>query len=171
LSKLRIELLARRHAVEPFDCGRPPLNLYLQRHAFTNQAAGAGRTYVAVSGEEVVGYYTLAAGQVEYEAAPERVSKGLARQPIPVLLLARLAVGLGWQGRGVGGGLIKDVMVRAAAAADIAGIRALYVEAKDDAARHFYERLDFFASEEEPDHLYLLMKQVRASVAKRAPAP
>jgi predicted N-acetyltransferase YhbS len=108
---------------------------------------------------------------VEHDEAPQRVSKGLARHPIPVLLVARLAVARIWQGRGIGGGLIKDAMVRAVAAAEIAGIRAIYVEAKDDVARRFYERFDFIASEEEPNHLFLLMKQARVSVSKRAPAP
>lgn len=147
------------------------MNLYLRRHALANHAAGAGRTYVAIFGDEVVGYYTLSAGQVSHDEAPERISKGLAHHPIPVLLVARLAVALTWQGQGVGGGLIKDAMVRAVAAADIAGIRAIYVEAKDEAARRFYERFDFIASEDEPNHLFLLMKQARLSVAKRAPAP
>lgn len=171
MNSLRIEPLDRRHAVEAFDCGRTPLNVYLQRHALNNQTAGAGRTYVALSGDEVVGYYTLAVGQVEHGAAPERLAKGLPRHPIPVLLLARLGVARAWQNRGIGAGLLQDVMRRAVAVADIAGIRAVTVHAKDEAARSFYERLNFAASDDDPSHLYLLMKQVRSSVARTTPAP
>ena len=91
----------------------------------------------------MLAYYSLAAGAVEHADAPLRVGKGLARHPIPVMLLARLAVDLTWQGRGLGKALVKDALLRTAAAADIAGIRALLVHAKDDEARGWYEALEF----------------------------
>ena len=167
---LRIEKLQRGHAVESFDCSREALNRFLIRYAIQNQQAGASQTYVALSEAEVVGYYTLVVGQVEYDDAPERLTKGLARHPVPIMLLARLAVAVSWQGKGLGGGLLKDAMARTAQAADIAGIRAFAVHAKDDdEAKAFYERFDFVASPSDPYHLFRLMKDVRAILAVSRP--
>ena len=163
---LRIEKLQRSHAVESFDCGREALNRFFIRHALQNQQAGASQTYVALSELEVVGYYTLVVGQVEYDHSPERLIKGLARHPVPIMLLARLAVAASWQGKGLGAGLLKDAMVRTLQAADIAGIRAFAVHAKDDEAKAFYERFDFVASPSDPYHLFRLLKDVRAYLAK-----
>lgn len=161
---LRIEKLQRGHAVESFDCGSEALNRFLIRHALQNEQAGASRTYVALDDTEVAGYYTLVVGQVEHAAAPERLKKGLARHPVPIMLLARLAIATHWQGKGLGAGLLKDAMLRTLKAADIAGIRAFAVHAKDDAARAFYERFDFVASPSDPYHLFRLLKDIRAIV-------
>ena len=106
MSSLRIEKLQRSHAIDRFDCGRDALNRFLIRYALQNQQAEASQTYIALADEEVVGYYTLVVGQVEYDDAPERLIKGLAHHPVPIMLLARLAVGVSWQGRGVGAGLL-----------------------------------------------------------------
>jgi GNAT superfamily N-acetyltransferase len=157
----RIEKLRRDHAVDDFDSGREELNRFLIRYAFPNQQAGASQTYVGLSGNEVIGFYTLVVGQVAYEDAPERLTKGLARHPVPIMLLARLAVSTGWQGRGAGAGLLKDGMRRTLQAADIAGIRAFGVHAKDDEARTYYERFGFIASPSDPFHLFVLMKDLR----------
>jgi GNAT superfamily N-acetyltransferase len=162
---LRIEKLQRGHAVEGFDCGSEALNRFLIRHALQNEQAGASRTYVALDDTEIAGYYTLVVGQVEHVAAPERLKKGLARHPVPIMLLARLAIATRWQGKGLGSGLLKDAMLRTLEAADIAGIRAFAVHAKDDAARAFYERFDFVASPSDPYHLFRLLKDIRAIVA------
>ncbi|MEK7407498.1 MAG: GNAT family N-acetyltransferase [Acidobacteriota bacterium] len=159
---LRIEKLQRWHAVEGFDCGREALNRFLIRYALQNEQAGASRTYVALAGAEVVGYYTLVVGQVEYGGAPERLKKGLARHPVPIMLLARLAVATHRQGKGLGSWLLKDAMLRTLQAADIAGIRAFAVHAKDDEAKAFYERFDFSASPSDPHHLFRLLKDIRA---------
>jgi hypothetical protein len=86
--------LNRSHAIDRFDCGAASLNNFLKQYALTNQGSGGAQTYVAVTGEAVVGYYSLAAGEVAHEAAPTRVAKGMARHPIPVMLLARLATDL-----------------------------------------------------------------------------
>jgi GNAT superfamily N-acetyltransferase len=163
-TNLRIEKLTRIYRLDAFDCGSPPLNRFLQRHALTNQQAGAAQTYLALAGDEVIGFHALAVGQVEYADAPERLAKGLARHPIPIMLIARLAVATAWQGRGVGAGLLKDAMIRTLAAADIAGVRAVVAHAKDDAARRFYERFDFTASPSDPMHMMGLVKDVRAAV-------
>ena len=156
-----VEKLDATHDVDSFECGEEPLDRFLKRFALANQKADSARTYVACRGLTVIAYYSLAAGAVEHADAPLRVGKGLARHPIPVMLLARLAVDLTWQGRGLGKALVKDALLRTAAAADIAGIRALLVHAKDDEARGWYEALEFEPSPTDPYHLFLLMKDLR----------
>ena len=157
----RVEKLRGEHPLGTFDCGSEPLNRYLVRYALQNQHAGAAQTYVGLVGKSVIGFYTLAVGQVSREEAPERLIKGLARHPVPVMLLARLAVDRRWHGRGVGKALLKDAMLRTLQAADIAGIRALAVHAKDEQARSFYERFDFVPSLTDPMHLFVLLKDIR----------
>src|ERR1039458_6623053 len=157
----QIVKLRRDHGVDAFDCGREELNRYLQRYAWQNQQAGAAQTYVGLVGEAIVGYHTLAVGQVMLEDAPARLTKGLTRHPVPIMLLARLATDHRWQGQGVGKALLRDAMQRTLQAADIPGIRALAVHAKDDAARRFYEHFDFVPSPTDPLHLFVLLKDVR----------
>ena len=154
-----VERLDPRHDVEGFDCGTPALNTFLRRHALQSQAAHAARTYVACLDARVIGFHSLAVGQVAHEEAPDRMGKGLARHPIPVMILARLAVDRSWSGRGLGGALLKDALRRTAAAADIAGIRAVVVHAKDEEARRFYTHFGFAPFERRPFHLFLLTKQ------------
>jgi GNAT superfamily N-acetyltransferase len=158
----RIEKLQRAHIVENFDCGKEALNRFLIRYALQNQQAGASQTYIALSGDELIGYYTLVVGQVEYADAPERLTKGLARHPVPIMLLARLAIAQGWQGKGVG--LLKDAMLRTLQAAEIAGIRAFAVHARDAHARAFYERFDLIPSSADLYHLFILLTDVRAAL-------
>jgi GNAT superfamily N-acetyltransferase len=162
----QIEPLRRDHRVDDFDCGREALNRFLIRFALTNQQAGASRTYVALAGTTVIGYYSLVVGEVAHKDAPGRLSKGLARHPVPLMILARMAVGVGWQGRGMGAGLLKDAMCRTVQAADIAGIRAFAAHAKDDEARSFYEHFGFLPSPTDPLHLFILMKDIRGISGK-----
>lgn len=158
-----VQKLDASHEVDAFDCGKEPLDRFLQRHALVNQKAGSAQTYVVCRGEQrVAGYYSLAVGAVEHADAPGRVGKGLARHPIPVMLLARLAIDRAEQGKGLGKALLKDALLRTAQAADIAGIRTLLVHAKDDEARAWYEQFDFEPSPTDPYHLFLLMKDLRA---------
>lgn len=164
MTPLRIEKLHRNHAVDEFDCGREALNRFLARYALQNQQAGASQSYVALADEAVVGYYTLVVGQVEYAAAPARLSKGLARHPVPIMLLARLAISTSWHGKGLGSGLLKDAMQRTLQAADIAGIRAFAVHAKDEEARAFYEHFGFVSLPSDPYHLFRLLKDVRSGL-------
>ena len=161
----RIEKLQPHHAVEAFDCGQDALNRFLQKHALQNQHSGGSQTYVGLADGTVIGYYALAVGSAEQEHAPARVKKGLAKHAIPIMLLARLAVDLHWQKQGVGAGLLKDAVLRTLQAADIAGIRALVVHAKDEAARRFYERFDFLPSPTDPLHLFMLLKDVRKIIS------
>jgi GNAT superfamily N-acetyltransferase len=157
----RIEMLRRDHSVEAFDCRREDLNRFLIRYALTGQQAGSAQTYVALAGDEVIGYYSLVVGEVAYHDAPTRLSKGLARHPVPIMLLARLAVASTWQKRGTGAGLLKYAMRRTLQAADIAGIRAFVVHAKDNSARAFYEHYGFVPSPTDLLHLYVLIKDLR----------
>jgi GNAT superfamily N-acetyltransferase len=161
----RVEKLRPDHPIEGFDCGRDELNMYLLRYAWANQQAGAAQTYVGLVGDPVVGYYTLAVGQVTREEAPERLTKGLARHPVPIMLLARLAVDRRSQGQGAGKALLRDAMQRTVQAADIAGIRAFAVHAKDEEARRFYEKFDFIPSPADPLHLFVLLKDVRRIIS------
>ena len=159
-----IEKLARHHAVDEFDCGQPALNRFLTRYALTSQQANASQTYLGLADAAVVGFYTLVVSEVAYDDAPDRLTRGLARHPVPLLLLARLAVGTAWQGQGGGAGLLKDAMRRTVRAAGIVGIRALAAHAKDDAARAFYEHFGFIASPTDPLHLFILTKDLRSVV-------
>ncbi len=159
-----VEPLTGAHDTSEFDCGKAELTDWLRRHALANHQAGSARVFVVHRENRVVGYYALAAASVEHEEAPERIRRGLARHPIPVILLARLAVDRREQGKGLGAALLKDALIRTARAADEVGARAVLVHAKDDDARAFYERFDFEPSPTDPLHLFLLMKDLRKVV-------
>lgn len=161
-----IEKLRRDHSLDSFDCGQDDLNRFLKRQAWNNQQSHSAQTYVLARDLSVLGYYSLAAGSVRQEDATERVKKGLARHPIPVILLARLAVDASLQGKGVGPALLKDALLRAASAADTIGARALLVHAKDEKAKGFYEHFDFKPSPSDPYHLLLVMKDLLRIVGK-----
>lgn len=156
-----IQKLDRSHLVEHFDCGDDALNRYLIRFALNNQSAGSAQTYVAAADKRVIGYYSLAVGAVAHSSAPARMAKGLARHPVPVMLLARLAIDNAVKGTGLGAAMLRDALARTVQAADIAGIRALIVHAKDDHARRFYEHFNFDASPTDSYHLHLLIKDLR----------
>jgi GNAT superfamily N-acetyltransferase len=161
MTPLKIEKLQRSHKIDAFDCGQEALNRFLSRHALQNQQAEASQTYIALADEKVVGYYTLVVGEVAFESTHERLTKGLARHPVPIMLLARLAIETSWQGKGLGSGLLKDAMQRTMQAADIAGIRAFAVHAKDDEAKSFYEHFGFTPLPSDPYHLFRLLKDLR----------
>ncbi|MBI4971267.1 MAG: GNAT family N-acetyltransferase [Candidatus Omnitrophica bacterium] len=157
-------LLNKSHGVERFDCGSESLDTYLKRFAFINNQNGSARTYVALRGNEVVGYYTLTPGSVERDQVAERVGQGLARHPIPIILLARLAVDRTEQKIGLGKGLLRDALIRVVSAADIIGGRALLVYAKDENAKAFYEHFSFESSPVDSFHLFLLLKDIRKTL-------
>src|ERR1051326_4176503 len=118
--------------VAGFDCGVEELNRYLQRFAWMNQQANAAVTYVAMQQGVIAGFYTIVAASAEHGQAPERLKKGLARHPIPVLLLARLAVDVRFRGAGLGSQLLRDAALLTVRISKVAGIRALVVDAKDN---------------------------------------
>jgi GNAT superfamily N-acetyltransferase len=138
------------------------LNQFLQRFALVNQKANSAQTYVCCEYETstVVGFYSLVVGSVEPATAASRVVKGLARHPVPVMILARLAIDQKHQNAGLGRALLKDALLRTVQAADIAGIRAMLVHAKDDAARNWYLHWGFESSPTDPYHLFLLIKDL-----------
>jgi len=143
------ERVSAEHDVSAFDSGEPVLDEWLRRRALPNEASGASRTYVVGAGTRVVGYYTLAVGAVVHAKAPGRVRRNMP-DPVPVMVIGRLAVDREFQGRGIGVGLLRDGVVRTVQAAEIAGIRAILVHAKTEGARRFYERYGFVASPVEP---------------------
>jgi GNAT superfamily N-acetyltransferase len=164
MSGFRIEKLRRDHPIDGFTCGREELDRFLIRFAFGNQQANAAQTYIGLHDADIVGFYSLVVGEVAYGDTPDRLTKGLARHPVPIMLLARLAISTNWQGKGLGAGLLKDAMRRTLQAADIGGIRAFAVHAKDDVAREFYAHFGFLPSPTDRFHLYLLMKDVASAL-------
>ncbi len=160
------ELLTEAHDVSSFDCGNEALNRFLQRYALQNQRNQSARTYVALRGETyVIGYYSLAAASAEHETVPARIAKGLAQHPVPLTLLARLAVNQEEQGSGIGAGLLKDALKRFLQAQSIIAARALVVHAKDDQAIEFYQHFGFVPLPLDPYHLYLMTKDIHACLA------
>lgn len=159
-----IRKLALTDQVEDFDCGQSALNQFLQRYALVNQKANSAQTYVCCHADGVAGFYSLSVGSVAPASAPSRVMKGLARHPVPVMILARLAVDRAHQRKGLGQALLKDALLRTAQAADIAGIRCLLVHAKDDAVRQWYESWEFEPSPTDPYHLFLMLKDLKALI-------
>lgn len=157
----RPTLLTSNHEFEYFDCGIPALNNYLMKFALLNNNNHSARTYVSTRDNIVVGYYSLAYGTVSHEEATARVKKGLAKHPIPTMLLARLAVDKKEQGKGLGKSILKDALLRTIQAADIAGLRAIIVHAKDEMAEDFYKKFGFEESPIDPFHLLLHIKDIR----------
>jgi predicted N-acetyltransferase YhbS len=143
-----------------FDCGVPALNEYLQKFALQNHSNRSARTFVALRGSQVVGYYSVAMAAAERDETPERVAKGLARHPVPLALIARLAVAKTEKGRGLGKALLKDACGRVLRAANELGCRAVVVHAKDDQAKAFYEKCGFIPSPTNQRHLFALIKDL-----------
>ena len=157
-------LLKDGHILDNFDCGNNSLNNWLRRYAMQNHRANAARTFVVCNEDTVVGYYSLAVGSIEHELAGKRIKKGLARHSIPVMILARLAVDLGYQGKKIGSGLLKDAVLRTLQASEHAGIRAIFVHAKDEKARNFYKHFGFEPSPIDPLKLMLLIQDARKTI-------
>ena len=164
--------LASDHDVAGFDCGSEEQTSWLRRHALQAHRSDTCRVYVVcrAGGRAVVGYYALAAGSVSHEAATPRVTKGLGRYPVPVIILTRLGVDRTEQGRGLGSALVRDSLLQAAAIAERVGVRALLIHAETPEAAAFYQRIDdaFEASPTDPLHLILLMKDLRAAIRDAA---
>jgi GNAT superfamily N-acetyltransferase len=164
---LHIEKLHRSHAVDQFTCGQPELDRFLIRRALQAQQANSSQTYVAVNDNEVVGFYTIVAGEVQHVEAPERVVKGMPRHPIPLLVLARLAVHTKAQGHRMGSGLLLDALGRALQVADMIGVRALAVHAKDEKAIAFYRHFGFTSSPTDARHVFMIIKDIRLAAGEK----
>jgi GNAT superfamily N-acetyltransferase len=158
------EPLADHHDFGDFQSGESSLDDWLRRRARGNQASGASRTYVVCEGKVVVAYYALASGVIAVESAPGRFRRNMPN-PIPVAVLARLAVDRKWQGKGIGRALFRDAAQRVAHAADAIGIRGIVVHAISEEAKNFYVRLGFDPSPSEPMTLMVTLSDVRSALA------
>lgn len=156
--------LEERHNCEPFCCGESVLDTWLKIRAHKNEASGASRTYVITRNNDVVGYYSLAVGSVSHAIVPGKMRRNMP-DPIPVMLLARLAVDTSLQGQGIGRALLRDAILRTEQAAHIAGIRAILVHALHERARLFYVNCGFTPSPINELTLMLPLSAVRACMA------
>ena len=156
--------LEARHRLESFDCGKPALNEWLLRHARQAQGSGSAKTFVVADDDRVVGYFSLTVGQVDTLEAPERIRKGMGQYPIPVVILARLAVSIQDRGKGIGFGMLQDAIRRTLLIAEQAGIRAMLTHPIDEEASSFYTRFGFIASPLSEQQLLLLLKDARHSL-------
>jgi GNAT superfamily N-acetyltransferase len=161
------EPLEDNHHLESFCCGEDALDDWLRKRARANQASGASRTYVVCQGDLVIGYYALASGAITVESAPGRFRRNMP-DPIPVAVLARLAVDRNWQAKGIGRALFRDAALRVAHAADVIGIRGIVVHAISEEAKNFYIALGFDASAREPMTLMVTLTDVRAVLSGRS---
>ena len=155
------EPLGAQHRLEEFDCGKPALNDWLLRHARQAQGSGSAKTFIAADDDRVAGFFSLTVGQVDTFDAPDRIRKGMGQYPVPVVILARLAVSTRDQGRGIGFGMLQDAIRRTMLIAEQAGIRAMLTHPIDEAAAKFYTRFGFIASPLREQQLLLLLKDAR----------
>jgi GNAT superfamily N-acetyltransferase len=162
VSQLRpVEALTEVHEYGEFSCGESSLDEWLARRARANQISGASRTYVVCDGHRVIAYYALASGAITVESAPGRFRRNMPN-PIPVVVLGRLAVDRGWHGKGIGRALFRDAAMRVVGAADAIGIRGIVVHAISEEAKKFYLALGFDSSPLEPMMLMVTLSDLRA---------
>ena len=154
------EPITADHVVAEFDSGRPVLDGWLVSRALRNEREGGSGTYVVSDDGVVIGYYCLSAGSVTHRVAPGRIRRNMS-DPIPVVLLGRLAVARSRQGRGIARALVRDAILRTLQVAEIAGIRALPVHALDEDAAVFYRHLGFVGSAIDPLVLMLPLATAR----------
>lgn len=159
-------LLDHRHDLDAFDCGVPPLDAWLKSRARSNAASGASHTYVACDGLTVAGYYALAAGAVEVTAAPGKFRRNMP-DPIPVIVLGRLAVATSHRGKGLGRALFRDSCLRVLQAADIIGVRGVLVDAISGEAKAFYLALGMTVSPLDPMTLMVTLGNLRETVGRK----
>jgi predicted N-acetyltransferase YhbS len=157
------EPLAAHHDVAPFQSGEEALDTWLKRRALKNQISGASRTFVVCEGARVIGYYALASGAVSVDAAPGRFKRNMP-DPIPVVILGRLAVDQSRHGQGLGRALVQDAARRVLHAADTIGIRGLLVHALSEGAKNFYERVGFDPSPMDPMLLMVTLADLQAAL-------
>ena len=165
MDEWQVERLDRGHVRESFDCGRRPLNDFLQVLVSQYEKRNLGRTYVAVQGDDkrAFGYYTLASGEIKAERLPANRARKLPRHALPIVLLARLAVDQSVHGRGLGGYLLRDAMMRSLDLAEKLGIHAVVVDALDPEAKTFYKRFGFVALANDEMRLFLAVSTIRAA--------
>lgn len=158
------EPLASHHFCDDFCCGIVSLDDWLKHRAYTNQISGATRTFVICVDNRVVGYYALASGAISIESALGKFRRNMPN-PIPVVILARLAIDNSCQGQGLGRALFRDAGLRVIQAADTIGIRGIIVHAISEEAKNFYLALGFNLSPLEPMTLMITLNDLRDSIA------
>lgn len=158
--------LSTQNDVDSFGSGVESLDRWLKKRAAVNEKNNASRTYVVCVDNKVIGYYALAVGSVRHDELPSRIKRNMPN-PVPVMILARLAVDSSWQGRGIGSGMLQDAILRTLNAAEIAGIKAILVHAIDDVAKQFYAHHGFRASPVEPRTLMITLKEVLQQLEHR----
>ncbi len=154
-------LLDGEHSTAAFDCGVSVLNDWLQKRALKNQRSGASRTFVICEGRVVIGYYALASGSVEREGAPKSIARNMP-EPIPVIVLGRLAIDAQSQGQHLGRALLQDVLLRTLTISQQVGVRALLVHAISSEAKRFYLSYGFRESPIDEMKLLLSIDQLKA---------
>jgi GNAT superfamily N-acetyltransferase len=160
------EKLSSQHDLSQFQCGETALDDWLKRRAIQNEESGASRTYVVCVGSRVVGYYALAVGAVAHADAPGRIRRNMP-DPVPVMVIGRLAVDRTVQGQAIGSALLRDAVLRTLQAAEIAGIRAVLVHAISESAKRFYEKRGFVASPVEPMTLMTTVAEARRALLEK----
>jgi GNAT superfamily N-acetyltransferase len=156
------EKLTSTHQLEDFESGIEPLDNWLKYRALGNEREGVSRTYVICSSNAVIGYYCLSSGAIANSIATGKIRRNMP-DPVPVMIIGRLAVDRRWQGKGIGRGLLRDAVLRTLKASEIGGIRAILVHAISEDAKLFYEKYRFTASTLEPLTLMAKVKDLAAS--------
>jgi GNAT superfamily N-acetyltransferase len=157
------EPITETHLTESFSCSTPVLDDWLKHRALKNEVSGASRTFVICQDSQVIGYYTLATGSIEHRNAPGKIRRNMPN-PIPVMVLGRLAVDQRWQQAGLGRGLLKDALLRTLSVSKQAGIRALLVHTLSEDAKHFYTRSGFIESPLDPMTLMIALQDAAHSL-------
>jgi GNAT superfamily N-acetyltransferase len=160
------EKLSPDHDLSQFACGEPNLDDWLRRRALQNEESGASRTYVLCLEKRIVGYYALAVGAVAHIEAPGRVRRNMP-DPVPVMVIGRLAVDQTVQGQELGPALLRDAILRTLQAAEIAGIRAILVHAISERAKRFYEKWGFVSSPVDPMTLMITVAEARKALVEK----
>jgi GNAT superfamily N-acetyltransferase len=155
------EKLNLSHHINGFDSGNSQLDDWLKNRAIKNAMEGASRTYVLCTEDVVIGFYCLANGSVVQSVATGKVRRNMP-DPIPVMVIGRLAIDRSWQGKGLGRALLRDAILRTLQASEIAGIRAILVHAISEKAKVFYEKCGFMAS---PIDEMTLMIRIKDAIA------
>ena len=162
------EKLCAAHDLSEFECGEAALDDWLKRRAAQNEETGASRTYVVCVGKQVVGYYALAVGAVAHVDAPGRVKRNMP-DPVPIMVIGRLAVHRSYQGRDIGLGLLRDAVLRTLQAADIAGIRAILGHAIAERAKRFYQKWGLISSPTAPMTLMITVTEAAKAPVDAGP--
>lgn len=166
LSCLSPVLLEKNHKKDAFDCHNDSLNFFLKDYALQNNKNNSSRTYVSVCTNKdlIAAYYSLSFGSISHEEATDKVKKRMPKYPIPVMILARLAVDINYQNFGLGKSLLQDALLRTMQASNIAGLKAIIAHAKDQKAKNFYLKYGFEESTLDKYHLMLPIKDIELAI-------